>query len=134
MGLLANNRTYIQNLNPQSLGAKTSVKIWIFSLIRKMWNVAWDFWNFRNHTLCATEGPRKLEIIYLINKRVTYHLKNNLLATQYDATSCFTIPSTLCSPILSVNAYPRCQPPPAQDDAYALTPPEEDFLIQTNPP
>ena len=40
-----------------------------------MWYVACYFWNFLNHTLHATEGPRKLEIIDLINKRVTCYLK-----------------------------------------------------------
>ena len=63
----------IQNLHLQSLGAKTTGKIWISSLISKMWDVAWDLWNFRNHTIYATECPRKIEIINLINKRVTRH-------------------------------------------------------------
>ena len=75
MGILSNNWSKIENLHLQSLGAKTSDKIWISLLIGKMWYVAWDFCNFRNHTIHATDGPIKLEIIEFIIKRVTCHLE-----------------------------------------------------------
>ena len=75
MGLLANKWAEIQNLHLQPLGEKNSGKIWISLLIRKLWDVSWDFWNFRNHALHATDGPRKLNITELINNRVTCNLK-----------------------------------------------------------
>ena len=43
--------------------------------MRKLWDIAWKFWKFRNHTLHATYDTRKLDIIELINKRVTCHLE-----------------------------------------------------------
>ena len=76
---MANSWAEIQNLHLQSLGENTSGKIWISSLIRKMWDIAWDFCNFRNHTLHATEGLIKLEILDIINKRVTCHLKKGFI-------------------------------------------------------
>ena len=53
MGLLENNCPEIQTPHLQSLVENTSGKIWISLLIRKIWDVAWDFWNFRNHNLHA---------------------------------------------------------------------------------
>ena len=75
MGLLVNNCEEIQNLHLQSLGAKNTGKIWIPSIISKMWDFAWDLWNSQNHTTHAAEVPRKLENIDLMNKRVTCHLE-----------------------------------------------------------
>ena len=75
MGPLSNNSTEIQNLHFQSPGVKTSGKICISLLIRRMGGVAWDFWNLRNHTVYVKEVPRKLKIIYLINKRVTCQIE-----------------------------------------------------------
>ena len=75
MGILENNWSEIQNLHLQSLGANTSGKIWISLLIKKIWDVVSYFWNFWNHTLHAIEGPRKLHIIDIINKRFSCHHK-----------------------------------------------------------
>ena len=75
MGLLAKNWVEIQNRHLQSLGENTPGKIWTSSLIRELWDSAWDFWDFWHRTLHATDGPIKIEIIELINKRVTRHLK-----------------------------------------------------------
>ena len=75
MEILANNWSETQNLHLKSQGANNPGKIWISLLIRKLWDVSWDFWNFRNHALHATDGPRKLNITELINNRVTCNLK-----------------------------------------------------------
>ena len=75
MELLENDWEEIQNLYIQSLGENTSGKRWISFLINKMWDIAWDLLNFWNHTLHTTEGPRKLDAIDLINKRVTHQLE-----------------------------------------------------------
>ena len=75
MGILANKWAEIQNLHLQPLGEKNSGKIWISLLIRKLWDVTWELWNLRNQTLYATYVTSKLEIIELVNKRVTHHLK-----------------------------------------------------------
>ena len=68
MVLTALNWDEIQNLNLQLLGAKTTGKRWVSDLIWKFWDTAWDVWNYH------TDGPRKIEIIKLIDKRFTYHL------------------------------------------------------------
>ena len=75
MGPKEGSEAEIQNRHLQLLGAKTTGKRWISSLIRKLWDTAWDFWIFGNHTLHVTHGPRKIEILYLIEKRVTIHMK-----------------------------------------------------------
>ena len=74
MGLLSNNWAEIQNLHLQSLAANTSCKRWIYLLMIKLWYVAWYLWYFWNHTIHATDGPIKLEIIKLVHKRDTRNL------------------------------------------------------------
>ena len=76
MRLLANNWKELKIFHLQLLGAKAPGKIRAPTLISKIWDVAWDFWNFRNHNLRASYGPRKIDLIELINKRVNRHLEN----------------------------------------------------------
>ena len=125
MGLLAKNWSEVQNLHIQFLGSKTSGKIWISLLIRKIWDVAWEFWNFRNNTLHGPEGPRKLDIIDLINKGVTRHLEKGSigLPTQFHFLFHTSIHTLLTRPIRK--RLPRLQSTPAQYDASAPNPPEE---------
>ena len=78
MGLMSYDCTEIQNLRFQSLGAKTTGEIWISSLIRKLWDTAWDVRKYINRTLHLTDGPTKTEILRLINKRITYHLNRGM--------------------------------------------------------
>ena len=58
MGLISHDWAEVQNAYLLYLGAKISGVIWIYTLIRKLWDTAWYIWNFRNHTLHATEGPK----------------------------------------------------------------------------
>ena len=51
MGMLSHDWADTKNIYLQSLGAKTTGKIWIHSLIRKLWDTVWDVWNYRNHNL-----------------------------------------------------------------------------------
>ena len=122
MVLLGNNWVEIQNFYIQSLGENTSGKRWISSLIRKMWCVAWDFCKFCNHTLHATEGPRKLEMIYIINKIVTHQLEKGVIGLLAWCHFLFrtSIHTLLTQPIQQL--HPIWQPPLAQDDASAPTP------------
>ena len=48
---------------------------WISALTRKLWDMDWDVWNHWNHTLHSNEIPMKFEILRLIDKRVSHHLK-----------------------------------------------------------
>ena len=75
MGLLANNWSEIQNLHLQLLGRKTTGEIWIYALIRKIWDISWDSRNFWNHMIYVTDGSSKLWIIELVKNRVTYQLE-----------------------------------------------------------
>ena len=73
MDLISHDCEEIQNSYLWSLEDKLSRQIWISSLIRNLWDTAWDMWIFINHTLHTTYGQTKTEIITPINKRVTYH-------------------------------------------------------------
>ena len=42
MGITAYNWAEIKNIHLQYIGAKTTGKIWISSLIREFWDTAWD--------------------------------------------------------------------------------------------
>ena len=74
MVLTALNWDEIQNLNLQLLETKTTGKRWVSDLIWKFWDTAWDVWNYQNHTLHSTNVLRKIDIIKLIDKRVTCHI------------------------------------------------------------
>ena len=73
MGLISHDWSEVQNAYLRSLGTKISRVIWISALIRKLWDTAWDIWNFRNHTLHDTDAPPKMEILSIINTRVSRH-------------------------------------------------------------
>ena len=59
MGLIYHYWAELQNTYLRSLGTKNSGLIWIFALIRKLWNTAWVICNSRNHTVQATVWPQK---------------------------------------------------------------------------
>ena len=73
MGLLSHDWAYIQNLYLQSLGAKVTGHIWIYSLIRILWDTNWDICNYMNHNLHAKDGPTEIDILACINTVITYH-------------------------------------------------------------
>ena len=73
MGLLSHDWAYIQNLYLQSLGAKVTGHIWIYSLIRILWDTNWDICNYMNHNLHAKDGPTEIDILACINTIITYH-------------------------------------------------------------
>ena len=75
MVLTAYNWDGIQNLYLQYLGAKMTVKSWISTLTRKLWDKAWYVWNHQNHTLHSTDGPMKFEILRIIGRIVSHYLK-----------------------------------------------------------
>ena len=79
MGLISHDWSEVQNAYLISLGAKISGFRWISALIRKLWNTAWDIWNFRNHILHATYAPKKTEILALINIGVSLHFNRGIL-------------------------------------------------------
>ena len=78
MGLIPHNWVEVQNAYIRSLGAKITGVIWISALIRKLWDTAWEIWNFRNHTIHSTDGHPKTEILGLINTRVARHLSRGI--------------------------------------------------------
>ena len=73
MGLISHDWAELQNTYLRSLGAKISGVRLILALTRNLWYTAWEICNFRNHTLHATGGPQKTEILGLINTRVSRH-------------------------------------------------------------
>ena len=62
-----------QNAYPQYLRSKVTGQIWVSSLIRKLWDIAWDMWNYRNHTLHASDGSTKAAVLSHINAIISYH-------------------------------------------------------------
>ena len=70
MGLISHNCVEVQNSYLRSLGAKITGVRWISALIRKLWDTAWGICKFRDHTFHATDGPKKTEILGLINTRL----------------------------------------------------------------
>ena len=74
MGIMAYNWEEIQNLHLLYIGAKTTGKIWISSLIQKFCDTAWDARNYRNYTLHSPDEPTKKECLILTNNRITYNI------------------------------------------------------------
>ena len=72
MGLISHEWVK-KNTCIQTLGDKISGQRWISSLIRKMWDTAWDIWNYRNHTLHASDVTKKTENFAIFNKRAALH-------------------------------------------------------------
>ena len=62
-GLLVNEWEEKNNFYLQSLRAKVTGQIWVSSLIRKLWDTAWEMWNYINHTLHATNEPTKSAVL-----------------------------------------------------------------------
>ena len=46
---------------------------------RKLWDTAWDVWNYSNHSLHTTDGPTKSKILQTIKERITYHFDRGIL-------------------------------------------------------
>ena len=78
IGLTEGSWDEIQNMHLQLLEKKTTGKRWISYLLRKLWDTAWYFWSFWNHTLHATDIPRKTEILDMIDKKVTLHINKGI--------------------------------------------------------
>ena len=78
MGLISHDCVEVQNTYLRLLGEKTSGVRWISALIRNLWNTAWGIWKFRNHTLHATNVPKKTKILPLINTRVSLHFNRGI--------------------------------------------------------
>ena len=78
IGLLSHNWADIPNSYLQSISDKITGKICNYSYMKKIWDTAWDIWDYRNHTLHATYGLIKTEIITRINTRVIYHFHRGM--------------------------------------------------------
>ena len=79
---------------------------WISSLTGKLWNTAWYIWNIRNHTIHATDGPRKMEIIALIDTRVSLHFNKGTQGLPKICHFLFKKKFTLYSPASCFNYCP----------------------------
>ena len=63
---------------PTITRGKISGRIWIYPLIRNLWDTNWDIWNYRNHKLHTTNGQTKTEILACVNTIFTYHLNQGM--------------------------------------------------------
>ena len=63
IGLIYHAWYYFQNLYFQSLSENIISQIWILSLIRKLCDTDCGIWRYRNHTVNATYGPTKPDIL-----------------------------------------------------------------------
>ena len=59
MVILYQNWSEVKHLYLQPLSAKVTYQRWISSLIKKLWDMAWDICNHHNHILHTSEGPVK---------------------------------------------------------------------------
>ena len=103
MGLISHDWAELQNTYLRSLGAKISGVIWISALIIKLRDTELEICNFRNHTLHATDGPQKTEILGLINIRVARHFNRGISGL---LIRCHFLLKTDIHPLLS---RPVCQ-------------------------
>ena len=78
-GILAHEWAETQNINLQYLGDKVTGRRWVSSLIRKLWYIAWDMWNYRNHTLHASDDPTKAAVLTHANARISYHFNHGTM-------------------------------------------------------
>ena len=73
MGLIACEWGYIHTIYLQYLGANIAGRWWVSSLIGNLWVDYWYIFNYRNHTLHATDGPTKIDILDRIDTINNYH-------------------------------------------------------------
>ena len=59
MRLMSHDWAELKNVYLRSLGEKITGVRWITELTRELWDTACDIWNFRNHILHASDGPKK---------------------------------------------------------------------------
>ena len=83
--LLAQEWAETHNAYLKYLGAKVTGWIWVSSLIRKLWDIAWDIWNYRNHTLKTSDLPTKATLLTHANTRISYHFNRGTIRL---ATTC----------------------------------------------
>ena len=53
--------------------------------MRKLWDIAWDMWNYRSHTLHALYGPTKESVLNHTEARISYHFNRGTIGL---ATRC----------------------------------------------
>ena len=76
MVILYQNWSEVKHLYLQPLSAKVTYQRWISSLIKKLWDMAWDICNQHNHILHTPEGPVKNYRLEKINTRLRiYHAR-----------------------------------------------------------
>ena len=83
----------------QYLGDKVTGRRWISSLIMKLWDIAWDMWNYRNHTLHDSDGPTKAAVLTHANSRISYHFNRGTIGI---ATRCHFLFKTKENILLSL--------------------------------
>ena len=72
-GILTNVWAETHNAYLKYIGAKVTGQRWVSSLIRKLWEVAWDMWNYRNHNLHTSYVPTKAEVLAHTNSIISYN-------------------------------------------------------------
>jgi hypothetical protein len=55
----------------ESIGKRTTGRRWAIAIISKLWDIAWDMWQHRNHIKHNTLHPRKQQEMDIIGQRVT---------------------------------------------------------------
>ena len=73
MGLMSQNWAQSWSFHLQSLGDNITGERWISSIIRKIWDISWGVWNYKNKKPHAIYGPPKIEILKTTNEIITYH-------------------------------------------------------------
>jgi hypothetical protein len=70
LGRMSTKWTDAQQKYLESLGKRTTGRRWTIAIISKLWDIAWDMWQHRNHIKHNTLHPKKQLEMAIIGQRV----------------------------------------------------------------
>jgi hypothetical protein len=65
-----NSWTDAQQKYLESIGKQNTVKRWTITIISKLWDIAWDMWEPRNHITHNTIYPRKQQELDILKQQI----------------------------------------------------------------
>jgi len=71
-GCIASSWTETQQKYYKWLGCRKSGRRWTVALIKKLYEIAWDMWEHRNHILHAKENEEVLHNMTLVDLEITF--------------------------------------------------------------
>ena len=117
LGLPSTNWALAQNVYYKSINSRCNAKPWLTVLIKKLWEVSWDMWDFWNHVLHSKEKglhirTQKEDLIQQINTIRNSHIFTHIIGQRFeqqlhslDNLSIIQLKS-ICSTLTTISSQP----------------------------